>query len=104
MQDTDADTAVPSVGAPSPGLIERHYVDESLVLKAVRDAVTRAGLTERASHALRHSFATQLLQSGCDIRAVQELLGHASITTTQVYTHLTQEQMREEYNNAHPRA
>ena len=73
--------------------------------QALRTAAERAGVTEPVSpHTLRHSFATHLLEGGADVRVVQELLGHASVTTTQVYTLVTVDSLREVYTLAHPRA
>jgi integrase/recombinase XerD len=73
--------------------------------QVLRSAADRAGVTEPVSpHTLRHSFATHLMEGGADVRVVQELLGHASVTTTQVYTLVTVDSLREVYTLAHPRA
>ena len=73
--------------------------------KIVQRHARDAGLSGRMSpHTLRHSFATHLLAGGCDLRAVQEMLGHADISTTQMYTHLSGDRLKEVYFSAHPRA
>jgi len=73
--------------------------------KIVRRHARAAGLADRMSpHTLRHTFATHMLAGGCDLRSLQEMLGHADIATTQIYTHLSADRLRDVYFSAHPRA
>jgi integrase/recombinase XerD len=97
-----------TAGKPTPavfvGLRGRRLSRES-VWRMVKHWTQVAGVRERVTpHTFRHSFATHLLEGGADLRVVQALLGHASISTTQLYTHLTGERVREVYARAHPRA
>ena len=80
-------------------------ISRQSVWEIVKTAGERAGITKPLHpHTLRHSFATHLIQGGADVRTVQELLGHASVTTTQIYTHVSPEALIETYLTAHPRA
>ncbi|PJM79655.1 site-specific tyrosine recombinase XerD [Bifidobacterium scaligerum] len=80
-------------------------ISRQSIWEVVKEAGQKAGITRPLHpHTLRHSFATHLIQGGADVRTVQELLGHASVTTTQIYTHVSPEHLIEAYLMAHPRA
>ena len=97
-----------TAGRPTPAVfvgIRGTRLTREAVWRMVKRWARAAGVTERVTpHTFRHSFATHLLEGGADLRVVQALLGHASISTTQLYTHLTGERVREVYARAHPRA
>jgi len=98
--------AAGGVGTPAVFLNTRgERLSRQSAWAVLAKAAERAGVTAEVSpHTLRHSFATHLLDGGADVRVVQELLGHASVTTTQVYTLVTVDSLREVYATAHPRA
>jgi integrase/recombinase XerD len=80
-------------------------VGRGIIWRAMKDHARTAGLSDLPSpHWLRHSFATHLLNGGADVRAIQEMLGHARIATTQIYTHVAEDRLRAAYRAAHPRA
>ncbi len=101
-----------------PQIVHNNSTEKALFLNVRGERLTRQGLwqilkgyakdanieVDVTPHTLRHSFATHMLNGGADLRMVQELLGHANISTTQVYTHLTSEHVRNTYDKAHPRA
>jgi integrase/recombinase XerD len=95
-------------GAPEPHLFVNFrggQLTRQGLYKIVRRHAVTAGLADRMSpHTLRHTFATHLLAGGCDLRSVQEMLGHADVATTQLYTHLSSERLKDVYFRAHPRA
>ena len=80
-----------------------HHLSRVAVFQFIKEAVDKAGLHKNVSpHSLRHSFATELVQNGADLRAVQEMLGHESLSTTQIYTHLSRQYLRDTISTYHP--
>lgn len=79
-------------------------IAREVVFRIVKAAGERVGIVDLHPHALRHSYATHMLEGGADLRSLQELLGHSDLSTTQIYTHVDQSYMREEYLLKHPRA
>jgi integrase/recombinase XerD len=76
-----------------------------MVFTVIRNLATQTGLKKKISpHTFRHSFATHLIEGGADLRAVQEMLGHESITTTEIYTHLDRDYLRQVIQEFHPRS
>jgi len=116
--DPDTATAVDDYVSNARPKLLRRKDEKALFLNRRGDRLTRQGFwqilkeyarkagleKEVTPHTLRHSFATHMLSGGADLRTVQELLGHANISTTQIYTHLTSDHVRRTYEKSHPRA
>lgn len=98
---------IPAYAKPTPAVFlnaRGGRISRQSVHKVVSRAGLSIGVADLHPHTLRHSFATHLLEGGADLRAIQEMLGHSDIATTQIYTHVQTAQLREEYTAAHPRS
>lgn len=99
------DAEYPSLPCPRPLIVTRKgRMSVSTLYHTVKEALQATGAEKKSPHTLRHSFATQLLNSGADINSVKELLGHSSLGATQIYTHLALSELKKEWAKAHPRA
>jgi len=101
----ERDARHPGLAYPAP-LFPGNKVSLSKMqlYRIVKDALAGTTSAARSPHVLRHTFATSMLNHGANLDTVKEMLGHASLTTTEIYTHLTFDQLRKNYDNAHPRA
>lgn len=99
------DKTYPDLEAPVPLIAGPHgHIGKNTLYELVHQGLAGTSASRKSPHILRHSFATALLSDGANLDAVRQLLGHASLGTTQIYTHLSPNELRQAYNSAHPRA
>lgn len=97
--------AFPDLPSPSPLFPgEKGALSKMQLYRIVKEALSQTSCPAKSPHVLRHTFATSMLNHGANLDAVKEMLGHTSLTTTEIYTHLTFDQLQKNYNSAHPRA